>query len=401
MALALSEQATAAIHNARLLLRSTERQNRRLGPAARVDARHQLERGPGRRARHRGAHRPARLLGAEQCQIQDYDGAANTVTPVAFWQRHDGAARARQPAQGRTRWTTSPTSAPFSRPSRSSSSCARTRQLARPTRDDDGQVRRSLLSEHAAGVRRTVVRRDGARRDRVRTALERRGRRPGRPPSASRPPWPSRHARLYRRVQDQAITDGLTGLYNHRYFYERLEQEIARARRYGTPVSLLMIDLDDFKAFNDRRGHPAGDAVLREPWPRCSRSELRAQARHRGALRRRGVRRHPAEHADAPVSDADGDGPGRAKLTEMRTPTHRLPPATATEPSRWPSASAGAWPPPNSLGATRDGRRDSRSASASPCSRCERNRRKTSSPHADAALYKAKRSGKNRVESYG
>jgi len=48
------------------------------------------------------------------------------------------------------------------------------------------------------------------------------------------------HARLYRRVQDQAITDGLTGLFDHRYFYERLEQEIARARRYGTPVLLLM-----------------------------------------------------------------------------------------------------------------------------------------------------------------
>jgi GGDEF domain-containing protein len=47
------------------------------------------------------------------------------------------------------------------------------------------------------------------------------------------------------------------------HFYERLEQEIARARRYGTPVSLLMIDLDGFKAFNDPRGHPAGDAVLR------------------------------------------------------------------------------------------------------------------------------------------
>ncbi len=72
------------------------------------------------------------------------------------------------------------------------------------------------------------------------------------------------HARLYRRVQDQATTDGLTGLFNHRYFYERLDQEIARARRYGTPVSLLMIDVDDFKAFNDRHGDLAGDAVLRE-----------------------------------------------------------------------------------------------------------------------------------------
>ena len=59
------------------------------------------------------------------------------------------------------------------------------------------------------------------------------------------------------------MTDGLTGLFNHRHFYERLEHEIARARRYGTPVSLLMIDLDDFKVFNDRNGHLAGDAVLR------------------------------------------------------------------------------------------------------------------------------------------
>jgi PleD family two-component response regulator len=53
-------------------------------------------------------------------------------------------------------------------------------------------------------------------------------------------------------------------LYNHRYFYERLNQEIARAQRYGLPLSLLMIDIDDFKHFNDRYGHPAGDLVLAE-----------------------------------------------------------------------------------------------------------------------------------------
>jgi len=70
------------------------------------------------------------------------------------------------------------------------------------------------------------------------------------------------HARLYRLSERRAITDGLTGLYNYRYFYERLGQEIARARRYGAPVSLLMIDIDDFKAFNDRHGHVAGDEVL-------------------------------------------------------------------------------------------------------------------------------------------
>jgi diguanylate cyclase (GGDEF)-like protein len=72
------------------------------------------------------------------------------------------------------------------------------------------------------------------------------------------------NAALYRTLERQAITDGLTGLYNHRYFYERLNQEIARAQRYGLPLSLLMIDIDDFKHFNDRFGHPAGDLVLKE-----------------------------------------------------------------------------------------------------------------------------------------
>jgi diguanylate cyclase (GGDEF)-like protein len=72
------------------------------------------------------------------------------------------------------------------------------------------------------------------------------------------------NAALYRTLERQAITDGLTGLYNHRYFYERLNQEIARAQRYGLPLSLLMVDIDDFKHFNDRFGHPAGDLVLAE-----------------------------------------------------------------------------------------------------------------------------------------
>jgi len=67
---------------------------------------------------------------------------------------------------------------------------------------------------------------------------------------------------LYAEVKELAITDGPTGLYNHRYFYERLIQDVARAARYDLPVSLLMIDIDDFKAFNDRAGHRGGDALL-------------------------------------------------------------------------------------------------------------------------------------------
>jgi GGDEF domain-containing protein len=70
--------------------------------------------------------------------------------------------------------------------------------------------------------------------------------------------------RLYRRAEQEAIRDGLTGLYNHRHFQERLLQECRRSQRYGTPLSLLMLDLDDFKAFNDQFGHQIGDEALRE-----------------------------------------------------------------------------------------------------------------------------------------
>ena len=65
------------------------------------------------------------------------------------------------------------------------------------------------------------------------------------------------HARL-------ATTDALTGLYNRRHFELTLEIECERARRTGRPLGLLMIDVDRFKRFNQRYGHPAGDAVLRQ-----------------------------------------------------------------------------------------------------------------------------------------
>lgn len=61
-----------------------------------------------------------------------------------------------------------------------------------------------------------------------------------------------------------ATRDGLTGLFNHITFYTMLEDEVARSRRSGTPVSLLMLDLDHFKSVNDKFGHVAGDMVLKE-----------------------------------------------------------------------------------------------------------------------------------------
>jgi len=57
--------------------------------------------------------------------------------------------------------------------------------------------------------------------------------------------------------------DGLTDLYNHRFFHQLLETEVARAARYSRVVSLLMIDIDDFKIYNDAHGHPSGDMALK------------------------------------------------------------------------------------------------------------------------------------------
>ncbi len=62
--------------------------------------------------------------------------------------------------------------------------------------------------------------------------------------------------------EEMSIRDGLTKLYNHRYFYNRLEQEFSRAERYKQPLSLLFIDADNFKLINDRFGHTSGDSVL-------------------------------------------------------------------------------------------------------------------------------------------
>lgn len=67
-----------------------------------------------------------------------------------------------------------------------------------------------------------------------------------------------------RRLAEQAARDGLTGLYNRAYFLEVLDREMARALRYGDVLSVLMIDLDEFKQVNDLHGHATGDDVLRE-----------------------------------------------------------------------------------------------------------------------------------------
>lgn len=70
------------------------------------------------------------------------------------------------------------------------------------------------------------------------------------------------NAALYQRAQSLAITDGLTGLYLRRYFNQRLEGELNRSQEDGTPVTLIILDIDHFKNVNDQFGHLAGDQVL-------------------------------------------------------------------------------------------------------------------------------------------
>ena len=72
------------------------------------------------------------------------------------------------------------------------------------------------------------------------------------------------NARRFREARQLADLDALTGLHNQRFFHETLAREVARARRYGRSLALIVLDVDDFKLINDRIGHLAGDAVLAE-----------------------------------------------------------------------------------------------------------------------------------------
>ncbi|MGH9748648.1 MAG: diguanylate cyclase [Candidatus Polarisedimenticolia bacterium] len=92
-----------------------------------------------------------------------------------------------------------------------------------------------------------------------------------------------------------AETDGVTGLYNHRYFITALRQELDRARRLDRPLTVLMADIDDFKRFNDTYGHQTGDEVLRHVAQTVARSLRRSDV----------VCRYGGEEFAAVLQDAD------------------------------------------------------------------------------------------------
>jgi diguanylate cyclase (GGDEF)-like protein len=170
---------------------------------------------------------------------------------------------------------------------------------------------------------------------------------------------------LHETVQRQAVTDELTGLFNHRRFQEVMTQEVERARRYNQEMGLIMLDIDNFKRVNDTYGHVQGDMVLREVARvlRQSSREIDEPARYggeemavalpqtdlEGAYRFAERVRRRIEALDLPLLDGDGT----LKVT----------------------ASFGA----ASLGNASGDGKDALVAAA------------------DAALYRAKRSGKNRT----
>ncbi len=73
-----------------------------------------------------------------------------------------------------------------------------------------------------------------------------------------------RRIKLYKAIEEIAITDELTGVYVRRYVLDRFFESLLRANKFGSPLSFLMIDIDDFKKCNDSYGHLVGDAVLKE-----------------------------------------------------------------------------------------------------------------------------------------
>lgn len=83
------------------------------------------------------------------------------------------------------------------------------------------------------------------------------------------------------RFKELSITDELTGLHNSRHFFRRLKAEVERTDRYGHPLALLILDLDNFKQYNDAFGHLAGDSVLAETGNVISKSIRRTDSAYR------------------------------------------------------------------------------------------------------------------------
>ena len=168
-----------------------------------------------------------------------------------------------------------------------------------------------------------------------------------------------------RTLQRQALEDALTATPNRRWFLEAAKHATARAQRNGTPLGVVLIDVDRFKLINDTMGHPAGDQLLIEPPVRDG--GRATPERHGRAARRRRVRH--LERGSALRAGRVADRPAR------RRGRHR-----AVRP--------------------RAGARSARHALDRPVHDDGSADADTLLAHADAALYKAKREGRNRIEVF-
>jgi len=177
-----------------------------------------------------------------------------------------------------------------------------------------------------------------------------------------------RLTRQRREMEKQAAHDALTGLHNRRTFEERLTHEFERAKRYGRPMSILMIDVDDFKAINDNYGHPCGDLVLQRI------AEVIAGRTRKADI----AARYGGEEFVVLLPEIGLEGGVQAgeklrqEIAAVRVDNHADTPLAPTVSVGVASTSARRYPDPSSV--VQD---------------------------ADLALYKAKGAGKNRVEFAG
>jgi len=173
------------------------------------------------------------------------------------------------------------------------------------------------------------------------------------------------NAHLY----ELAMIDGLTGLFMRRYFDARIEEEVERSKRYGTPFSVLMMDVDDFKKLNDEHGHLIGDRVLRQ-----IANTVKAQLRGVDTAARYGGEEIAVilPRSDMVASYNVGERIRQA-ISELRVTTDSEPPKVLSV-----TASFGVAAYPESK--AKDGEDLIR--------------------RADRALYRAKKTGKNRVELF-
>jgi diguanylate cyclase (GGDEF)-like protein/PAS domain S-box-containing protein len=162
-----------------------------------------------------------------------------------------------------------------------------------------------------------------------------------------------------------SYTDDLTGIYNHRFFIEELAREVERHKRYATPLSLLMIDIDFFKHYNDTHGHLAGDQVLKAI----------AILIQRGVRQTDIVARYGGEEFSAILTNTGREGAleiaerVRRNVSDTRFPDER------TQPNKDLTVSVGVATYSSSISTLADLIRE-----------------------ADHALYRAKKAGRNRIE---